>query len=150
MSDIVERLNEEEGRMVRLRDCANDFRDKHYGTDAAFDFNTLKHAISGRDPVLTEAAAEIARLRADLAQLEQESDAEIALLRDYLASAERHRAEEMEERHRLAREVIRLRADLAAAQEREQRMREALETARGLYQVTHIHAAIDAALGELQ
>lgn len=63
--DIVERLTAEEARMTRLWDCAEDFRTKHHGTPAAFDFNTLKHAVSGRDPVLAEAAAEITRLRAE-------------------------------------------------------------------------------------
>lgn len=58
---LVARLRAEEARMQRLWDACAEFHAKHKGTPAAFDFNSLKHAIGGRDPVLEEAAAALSR-----------------------------------------------------------------------------------------
>lgn len=55
--ELVKRLRAEEDRMQRLWDACEAARVKHKGTSAAFDFNGLKHAVAGRDPVLLEAAA---------------------------------------------------------------------------------------------
>lgn len=56
-AELVRRLRAEEDRMQRLWDACEEARAKHVGTPAAFDFNGLKHAVAGRDPVLLESAA---------------------------------------------------------------------------------------------
>lgn len=69
--DLIERLLAEEDRMVRLHDLTVLYRDKNSGSAAFSDFNSLKHAIAGRDPVLSDAAAEIAALRAEVLRLRE-------------------------------------------------------------------------------
>jgi hypothetical protein len=56
IEELAKRIEAEELRMQRLWQVASDYRDKHHGTDSAFDWNAMRHAISGRDPVLPEAA----------------------------------------------------------------------------------------------
>jgi hypothetical protein len=83
MDDLVERLIAEECRMVRLWEVCANMHDKHRGTPAAFDFNSLKHAVSGRDTVLTDAVTRITALEAEVARLTSERDgARLAALKD--------------------------------------------------------------------
>jgi hypothetical protein len=62
MTSISDRLRAEEARMQRIFDLCVELRDKHHGNAAFTDFNSLKHAISGRDPVLLDAADALSAL----------------------------------------------------------------------------------------
>lgn len=82
VGEVVRRLNAEEERMGRLFDFVVLQRGKHEG--AAFtDINQIKHALSGRDPVLTAAAdlllrqaGEIEKKDAHIEALQSKIDAE--------------------------------------------------------------------------
>jgi hypothetical protein len=68
--ELARRLRAEEQRMQSLRDFIIAQRGKHQG--AAFgDINQINHAVSGRDHVLTEAAATITRQAKRIAELEK-------------------------------------------------------------------------------
>lgn len=64
MTDLVARLRAEEERMLKLFDLVVSKRDLHTGPAFA-DLNAIKHALSGRDRVLTEAADQLEEARAD-------------------------------------------------------------------------------------
>ena len=84
---LVKRLRAEEARTIRLFDFVVTERDKReLGPDGFTLLNSIKHAISGRDPVLTEAAAvltaqaaTIKRLTDEFEEAEDQAKAELAL-----------------------------------------------------------------------
>lgn len=65
-SELLKRAEAEEIRMLKLYDHAVLLRDKWKGNACAYDLNGMVHAVSGRDPVLTELAAAIRSLQAKL------------------------------------------------------------------------------------
>lgn len=64
--NIVERLRAEERRQQKLHDHVVEVRDKREYSFA--DLNGIKHAVSGRDPVLEPAADELERVRSAIEQ----------------------------------------------------------------------------------
>jgi hypothetical protein len=84
---LVKRLTDEEARMVRLFDHVVAERDKRDFGPAGFTvLNGIKHAVSGRDPVLTDAADTLTAQAAEIVRLTAERDELDALLNEGIAT----------------------------------------------------------------
>lgn len=83
VGELIERLTKEEERMQRLWGACDEAFQKYRGTPAAFDINGLKHAVGGRDPVLTDAAAALRYQASRIEQLERERAAAKEVLRKH-------------------------------------------------------------------
>ncbi|MCB1460946.1 MAG: Lar family restriction alleviation protein [Nitratireductor sp.] len=83
VGELIERLTKEEERMQRLWGACDEAFQKYLGTPAAFDINGLKHAVAGRDPVLTDAAAALRYQASRIEQLERERAAAKEVLRKH-------------------------------------------------------------------